>query len=260
MIQQQTRNIKKGWWVEKALEAQQVADNYDTQGLYCAVKTIYRPNTQGPSPLSAKDRVTLINDKEAIKQLLRNSTQSHNIAFGHRGHTGHDFHEQQLQEKHRKKNLPLYTTFFSLINEFDTINREALWSFFLQFGWTMKFVTILCLLHNDIAVMILRIHWEERCTNTSSSNQVNIPNVKAQTTLDQLQWAGHTIHMANMRFPKQALHAPLRNGRQTPGGQRNHFSDTLKASVAKGGTPKGNWECPKWRSIIYESIMHLKTC
>eukprot|EP00061_Rhincodon_typus_P014936 g42330.t1 len=54
--------------VEKALDAQRMADNHDVQGFFCAVKTTYGSNTQGPTALLAKDRVTLIQDKEAIKQ------------------------------------------------------------------------------------------------------------------------------------------------------------------------------------------------
>eukprot|EP00061_Rhincodon_typus_P003575 g20426.t1 len=35
------------------------------------------------------------------------------------------------------------------------INREALWSILLHFGFIRKFVTIFCLLHSDIEVMVI---------------------------------------------------------------------------------------------------------
>eukprot|EP00061_Rhincodon_typus_P012848 g38847.t1 len=60
-----------------------------------------------------------------------------------------------LQEKCREKNLVLYMSFFDLTKAFDAVNREKLWSVILHFGCTMKFITILRLLHDDMEVMIM---------------------------------------------------------------------------------------------------------
>eukprot|EP00061_Rhincodon_typus_P014097 g40910.t1 len=46
--------------------------------------------------------------------------------------------------------------FFNLTKAFDTVNLEALWSILLCFGCTMKFVTILHLIHDDMEVMVMR--------------------------------------------------------------------------------------------------------
>eukprot|EP00061_Rhincodon_typus_P016505 g44764.t1 len=50
---------------------------------------------------------------------------------------------------------PLYIAFFDLTKAFDTITQEALWSIILHFGCTMKFVTVLHLLHNHMEVVLM---------------------------------------------------------------------------------------------------------
>eukprot|EP00061_Rhincodon_typus_P018307 g47426.t1 len=61
----------------------------------------------------------------------------------------------QLQEKCREMNLPQYLAFFDLTKAIDTINQEALWSVLLCFDGTMKFVTILRSLHDDMEVVVM---------------------------------------------------------------------------------------------------------
>eukprot|EP00061_Rhincodon_typus_P016532 g44798.t1 len=76
---------------------------------------------------------------------------------------------------------------------------------------------------------------------------------------------GHIVCMTNARLPEQELYSQFRNGRQAPSGQRKHFSDPLKASLAMCSIPTDTWESlaqdrPKWRRKIGEDIEHLKTC
>eukprot|EP00061_Rhincodon_typus_P005196 g24434.t1 len=44
--------------------------------------------------------------------------------------------------------------FFDLTKAFDAVNQVALQTILLHFGCTMKFITILCLLHDDMEVMM----------------------------------------------------------------------------------------------------------
>eukprot|EP00061_Rhincodon_typus_P015469 g43160.t1 len=48
-----------------------MADNHNVQGYFWPVKTTYGPNTQGPTPLPAKDELGLIKETEDIKQCCR---------------------------------------------------------------------------------------------------------------------------------------------------------------------------------------------
>eukprot|EP00061_Rhincodon_typus_P011923 g37302.t1 len=71
--------------------------------------------------------------------------------------------------------------------------------------WTVysKHLKVLEQYHQCCLRKILRIRWEERCTNTSVFNQANIPSIKALNTFDRLQWAGHVIRTTDTRLPKQ---------------------------------------------------------
>eukprot|EP00061_Rhincodon_typus_P012631 g38488.t1 len=82
--------------------------------------------------------------------------------------------------------------------------------------------------------------------------------MEALTTLDQLLWAGHVACMTDTR-----LYSQLQISRQAPGGQRKHFSDTLKASLGKCGIPTDTWESlaqgrPKYGRSIREGVKHLQ--
>eukprot|EP00061_Rhincodon_typus_P008580 g31308.t1 len=72
------------------------------------------------------------------------------------------FTVQQLQEKCREKNLPLYVAFFNLTKAFGFINWEALWSVLLCYGSTM----------NDMDVVVM--------TNGSTTDQFPVQTIVKQ--------------------------------------------------------------------------------
>eukprot|EP00061_Rhincodon_typus_P015845 g43756.t1 len=53
-----------------------------------------------------------------------------------------------------KEPIPVHG-FFDLTKTFDVVNQEALWRVLLRFSYTVKFVTILRLLHDDMEVMVM---------------------------------------------------------------------------------------------------------
>ncbi|KAH1171026.1 hypothetical protein KIL84_006644 [Mauremys mutica] len=65
------------------------------------------------------------------------------------------FTAHHLQEKCSQQHRPLYLAFIDLTKDFDSINREVLWRILLKYECPLKFVTILCLLHDDMQVVIL---------------------------------------------------------------------------------------------------------
>eukprot|EP00061_Rhincodon_typus_P009803 g33586.t1 len=71
-----------------------------------------------------------------------------------------------LKERCREKNLPLYMVAFDLKKAFDTNSQDVLWSVLLRFGCTMKFVTILRLIRNDMEVVVM--------TNGSTTNTYHV--------------------------------------------------------------------------------------
>uniref|UniRef100_UPI00398F07BF atrial natriuretic peptide receptor 2-like n=1 Tax=Pristiophorus japonicus TaxID=55135 RepID=UPI00398F07BF len=58
------------WWVEKAQEIQQLADNHNVRGFFSTVRTTCGPSTQGPTPLRARSREVLIKDRARWKEHL----------------------------------------------------------------------------------------------------------------------------------------------------------------------------------------------
>ena len=53
----------------------------------------------------------------------------------------------QIQEKCREQNIGLYTAFVDLTKAFDTVSHDELWKILARLGCTLKFLTILCQLH-----------------------------------------------------------------------------------------------------------------
>ena len=54
---------------------------------------------------------------------------------------------RQIQEKCREQNMGLYAAFVDLTEAFDTVGRDGLWKILAHLGCPLKFLTILCQLH-----------------------------------------------------------------------------------------------------------------
>lgn len=65
------------------------------------------------------------------------------------------FCARQLQEKCREKLKPLFLAFIDLKKAFDSVKREILWKILARAGCPEKFIRILRLLHDDMAVAVI---------------------------------------------------------------------------------------------------------
>ena len=64
------------------------------------------------------------------------------------------FSGQQLQEKCKEQNLPLYQCFIDLSKAFDTVNRSTLWKNLLKLGCPERFVDLIRSLHNGMKARV----------------------------------------------------------------------------------------------------------
>eukprot|EP00061_Rhincodon_typus_P009715 g33420.t1 len=118
-----------------------MADSHDMEDFFCAVKTTFRSNTQGPTLLLVKDGMTLIKDEEVSSDAGWSTSETSSSRALPAG-------EMQRKEP------TLYMAIFNLTKAFDAVNQEVLWSILLCFDCTMKFAIILRLLYDDMEVMV----------------------------------------------------------------------------------------------------------
>ena len=64
------------------------------------------------------------------------------------------FSAQQLQEKWKEQNLPLYQCFIDLSKAFDVVKRLTLWKIWLKLGCPERFVSLICSLHNGMKARV----------------------------------------------------------------------------------------------------------
>ncbi len=70
-------------------------------------------------------------------------------------HYGHDFSARQVQEKCREQGRDLCLAFIDLTNDFDSVNREAMWACLARLGCPPKFVSITRQLHEGMKGCVL---------------------------------------------------------------------------------------------------------
>jgi len=65
------------------------------------------------------------------------------------------FAARQIQEKCREQHQDLYMAFIDLTKDFDTVDRISLWTILGKIGCPLKFVTMVCLLHDQMEASVL---------------------------------------------------------------------------------------------------------
>lgn len=64
--QTRLRAMQENWWIRKAQELQEAADQHDMKRFYDGLKQVYGPRSTGSTPIHSKDGSTLIADREKI--------------------------------------------------------------------------------------------------------------------------------------------------------------------------------------------------
>ncbi|XP_026084958.1 uncharacterized protein LOC113060279 [Carassius auratus] len=118
--------------------------------------------------------------------------------------------------------------------------------------------------HQRALRKILRINWEDRCTNSSILEETNMPSITTTIMQHQLQWIGHVIRMPNNHLPKQILYSLLKERQRAPGGPKKHFKDNINTSLKKFNITSGDWENlalnrDYWRKAVKEDAAHHET-
>ena len=57
-----------------------------------------------------------------------------------------------------------------------------------------------------------------------------------------MYWVGHVLRMDDEHIPKHLLFGELIEGKQSIGGQKKHYKDTLKASLKNISIDPNVWE------------------
>jgi len=64
--QRELRCMENQWWIDKAYQIQQYADNNELQKFYEAIKAVHGPRQQSIHPVKSKDGSTLVKDQQGI--------------------------------------------------------------------------------------------------------------------------------------------------------------------------------------------------
>uniref|UniRef100_W5N9J4 C2H2-type domain-containing protein n=1 Tax=Lepisosteus oculatus TaxID=7918 RepID=W5N9J4_LEPOC len=117
--------------------------------------------------------------------------------------------------------------------------------------------------HQRCLLKILRINWEDRCTNSSVLIEAKTSSTEAMILQNQLRWTGHCIRMPNSRLPKQVLYSQLSRGQRICEARGR---DTLKTCLRKGqisfmsaGGEVLARERPLWHHMICQTPTHFET-
>ncbi len=87
--------------------------------------------------------------------------------------------------------------------------------------------------HQRCLRKIIRISWEDRCTNTNILEEADIPTITATIAQHQLRWNGHVTHMPDSCLLKQVLYSKLAVGTRALGDQKKRYKDNIKANIKK---------------------------
>lgn len=126
-------------------------------------------------------------------------------------------------------------------------------------SWTTYRRHIRCLerYHQRCLRRILRVKWQDRCTNISILNEANSTSIEAMIIKQQLRWSGHIVRMPEHRLPKQIMYSQLKDGQRKLGRPQKRYKDALKANMKKCQIKTDNWEDAAlnrsvWRRNIWE--------
>ena len=85
--------------------------------------------------------------------------------------------------------------------------------------------------HTTCLKKLLNIKWQDRIPDVEVLAQADLPSIYTTLMQSQLCWAGHVARMPDHRLPKRLFYGELQQGKQSHGGQKKRFKDTLKTSL-----------------------------
>ncbi|KAG8135482.1 hypothetical protein E2320_008502 [Naja naja] len=88
-------------------------------------------------------------------------------------------------------------------------------------------------------------------------SKAGLPSVPILLMKAQSRWAGHVARMPDHHIPKQLFYGELSQGKQSHGGQRKRYKDTLKASFKSLDIDTTSWQAlvqdqSTWHMLIHQ--------
>ncbi|KAJ1115074.1 hypothetical protein NDU88_003302 [Pleurodeles waltl] len=137
--------MQDSWLSRKADEIQKYTDSNNSKCFFDALKTIYRPQSPGTSPLLSADGSTLFTDKNSI---LKRWTEHVNSVLNKPSSINAKAIDCILQ-------VTINTSLAEPSKESE-VNRERLWRIMEKFGYPDKFISMVHMFHDG---MLSRVRW-----------------------------------------------------------------------------------------------------
>ena len=113
--------------------------------------------------------------------------------------------------------------------------------------------------HQHYLWKILRIRWDDYCTNASLLSAAKSINIEAQNMKHQLRWAGHCVRMEDNHIPNQVFYCQLSHGKSSQGG----ISRTSWKHTSSEETDPASWEVLaedrlEWRLTVRQPVTNFE--